>query len=210
MKKLILKCEGMCIDKFTIPPFDLYEGELITLFLYGGAHFQGLKTALVDIFTGKTKNSACSVIEALTYVGGSPFKENSFKQLFFPATIDSYIKSKNIENNSIAKRIYNLNGITPKRKVCTLGCTERKLLYLYTTLSDTNKIVFDFLGQDLRGSIETFNIVEEFVLKGGAVILLDCFENEDIQKRSTKYLKITGENGEEIVPKKVYFTLSKT
>lgn len=48
MEKLLINCEGFDLGRFIIPKFELYEGELITIYLYNGAHFYDLSMELVQ------------------------------------------------------------------------------------------------------------------------------------------------------------------
>ncbi len=59
---------------------------------------------------------------------------------------------------------------------------------MYATLSKTDKVIFDVVGQDPKGAEETYEIVKDIVKKGGSAILLDCFE--DMKNDCTKYIEL--------------------
>lgn len=65
----------------------------------------------------------------------------------------------------------------PKTKINNLPGNPRKQLSLYSTLSKTNNIMFDFIGQDPLGAKETYEIVKNEVLRGGSAILFETFQN---------------------------------
>lgn len=81
MKELLIESKGIRTNEYFIPPFELREGELVVLYLYGGAHFQDIKTELVNIFTGKIKNKNVIVTKSLTYV--DYFRESNLEDCFF-------------------------------------------------------------------------------------------------------------------------------
>ena len=43
MKELIIESKGIKTDHYFIPPFELREGELVIIYLEGGAYFDDLK-----------------------------------------------------------------------------------------------------------------------------------------------------------------------
>ncbi len=53
---MLLENKGFIIDNFFIPPFTVDKGEILTIYMSGGAHFFPLEKKLADIFTGKVKN----------------------------------------------------------------------------------------------------------------------------------------------------------
>ncbi|RTZ49904.1 hypothetical protein EJ377_07045 [Chryseobacterium arthrosphaerae] len=75
-----------------------------------------------------------------------------------------------------------------KTKVQNLGGNPRHLLSLYSTLSKTDHIILDVVGQGLEGSIEIYKIVNEVVKNGGSAILLDNFN--DMKDKCTKYIEL--------------------
>jgi hypothetical protein len=53
---MLLENKGHNINDFFIPPFTVDKGEILTIYMFGGAHFFPLEKKLVDIFTGKVKS----------------------------------------------------------------------------------------------------------------------------------------------------------
>lgn len=43
MKELIIESKGIKTDHYFIPPFELREGELVIIYLEGGAYFDDLR-----------------------------------------------------------------------------------------------------------------------------------------------------------------------
>ena len=62
MKELIVESKGIKTDHYFIPPFELREGELVIVYLEGGAYFDDLKEQLVAIFAGKVHHENVKVI----------------------------------------------------------------------------------------------------------------------------------------------------
>ncbi|WDF63200.1 hypothetical protein [Flavobacterium sp. KACC 22763] len=171
MKELVIESEGIRIKEYFIPPFELREGELLVLYLYEGAHFQGIKTELVNIFTGKIKNENVTVIKPLTYV--DYFRESKFRSLFFPLRVGEYLKKKaNLESKFIQK-IYEIPWINKKTKINELHWNSKRLLSLYATFSKTKHIVFELAGQGPVDAKETYDIVRNEIRNGGSAILID-------------------------------------
>ncbi|MBI9063972.1 MAG: hypothetical protein JEZ14_18455 [Marinilabiliaceae bacterium] len=45
---MLLENKGRKTEKYSIPHFTIEEGEIVTVFLYGGAHYQEIKNELID------------------------------------------------------------------------------------------------------------------------------------------------------------------
>lgn len=171
MKELLIESKGIKTDKYFIPPFELREGELVVLYLYGGPHFQSIKTELVHIFTGKIKNENVIVKKPLTYV--DYFKESKFRRLFFPIRVDEYLrKNANLESKFIQK-LYENPWINKRTKINELHWNSKRLLSLYATFSKTKDIVFELAGQGPADAKETYDIVRNEIKDGGSAILID-------------------------------------
>lgn len=183
---MLVESKGIRTDKYYIPPFELRDGELVVIFLYGGAHYYDLKMELVDIFTRKTKNDNVNIFRPLTFV--EHFKESTFRRLFYPVSVGEYLKKNGNSKNNFASKIYDIDCISKKTKVNTLASNLRKLLCLYSTLSKKTDIVFDLAGQDPQGALETYKIVKETIRNGGSAILVDWAD--DMKDDCTKFITI--------------------
>lgn len=170
---MLIENKGIKTENFYIPPFDLKKGEIVVLYLFNGQHFFETEMFLKDIFIGKMEDENVVVHKSLTFV--EHFKEPKFRRLFYPMTVGEYLERNANLNSPFASKIYETDWINEKTKVNTLAGNPRRLLSLYSTLSNTNNIVFDVVGQDPKGAEETYEIVKEVVKKGGSAILLDCF-----------------------------------
>lgn len=185
-EQMVIESKGIKTDKYFIPPFVLRTGEIVVLFLYNGAHFYDLEMHLVDIFTGKLPHENVKIYKPLTFV--PHFKESWIRRLFYPVTVGAYLKKHGGQRYDIAEQIYSNRFITKQTKVNTLDGRKKKLLSIYTTLSNTNIIIFDLVGQDPLGADATYGIVKEHVKNGGAALLLDGFD--DMKNDCTRYVAL--------------------
>lgn len=186
MKELLIESKGIKTEQYFIPPFELREGELVVIYLYGGAHFQNIKTGLVNIFTGKTKNENIRVEKTLTYV--DYFRESKFRRFSFPVRVDEYLrKNANLDSKFIQK-LYENPWINRKTKINELSWNTKGLLSLYATFSKTKYIVFELAGQGPVDAKETFDIVRNEIKEGGSAILIDWAE--DMKENCDKFISI--------------------
>jgi hypothetical protein len=72
----------------------------------------------------------------------------------------------------LTQRIYETKDIKPTTRISRLPGNPRKLLSLLTTLSWTDKIIFDLAGVDPVGGQEVFNLVKRQIGNSGAAILM--------------------------------------
>jgi hypothetical protein len=61
-------------------------------------------------------------------------------------------------------------------------------LSLYATLSNTNDIIFDLVGQRPKEAAIIYEIVKEIVNNGGSAIVLDNFQ--DLKDDCTRYVEL--------------------
>ncbi len=187
---MIIENKGLNTNTFYIPPFDLNVGEIVVLNLFNGIHFYETEMFLKDIFCGKTKDENVVVHKNSTFV--AHFIEPNLRRLFYPITVGEYLKKNANLNSPYATKIHEIDWINKKTKVNTLAGNSRRLLCLYTTLSKTNHIIFDLIGQDPKGAEETYEIVKNMVKKGGSAIFLDYLE--EMKYDRTKYIELQWKN----------------
>lgn len=190
---MLIKNKGIRTDKYFIPPFELKEGELVVICICNGAHYHDIKMELVDIFTGKIKNDTVEITQPLTFV--EHFIEPTFRRMFYPVTVGEFIKQRGGNEKDIIQKVCSHSAVydiasplTTRTKVNSLEGTPRKLLSLYTTLSNTDTIIFDLDGQSPQGAQETYEMVKNSVKGGGAAIFIDW--TEDMKNDCTLFVKI--------------------
>ncbi|GAA6767748.1 hypothetical protein [Flavobacterium johnsoniae] len=177
--RIVLENKGIKTDTYYIPPFTLYEGEIIVLYLYNGKHLYDAEIFLRDIFCGKIKHGNVTLHRKMTFV--EYFKRSCFRDTFFPlTTVKRYLKRNANSKSPLYKRIFEdkWKWITPETRLEKIPGTPKKLLTLYAALSKTKDIVFDLGALDDEGYEYSFKAIEEIIKQdGGSAILLHCFDN---------------------------------
>jgi hypothetical protein len=179
---------GFEIGQFVIPPFELREGELIGVCLYGGSHFFDLESELVTLFTQKRKHPNLIVGQPFRFV--ERVRENAFRRLGWPTTVKDYLKAKGKKGSPLLEKIYEVDNIQPHTRISTLYSNRMKWLSLYVTLSHTNRVVFDLTGQDPISAEKTYAIIKECIQPNGAAILLDNVDDPEAESQCSQYLRI--------------------
>ncbi|HEX8017341.1 MAG TPA: hypothetical protein VF465_19080 [Flavobacterium sp.] len=173
--RIILENKGIKTDTYYIPPFVLYEGEIIVLYLQNGEHLYDTEIFLRNIFCGKIKHENVILQRKMTFV--DYFRRSYFRDTFFPLTVKRYLKKNADLKSPLSRKIFEEKWITPETKIERIPGTPRKLLTLFAALSKTKDIVFDLGALDDEGYEYSFKIVEGIVKDGGSAILLHCFDN---------------------------------
>lgn len=183
---MIAKSEGFKLGNFRIPSFELNEGELIRLYVSGEGHFFDLEMELIKLFSGECKHSKLTMNQNMEFV--EHIKTNGLRDSIFPLTVGNYLTKNEQATTEELKKAFGLDYIFPKTKVKTLAGNPRKWLSLISKLSKTDKVIFDLVGQDPLGAKKTVEFIKRYTDKGGAAILLDNFDTEDISV--TKHYEI--------------------
>jgi len=186
LKKILIKSNGITFRNFYIPPFELFEGEIIVICIYGGEHFFDLEMHLKSIFEGKIQDENVVVNQKLSFV--EYIRESEFRRIIHPITVKEYLKKHANLSNHYASKIFDIEWIKPQTKINQLPGNPKKHLSLYSTLSKSNNIMLDIIGQDPKGVIETFKIIEKETQNGGSAIIFDNFD--DLKNYCFKYIKL--------------------
>lgn len=168
---MLIDFKGLKTEDYYIPPFQLNQGEIALLYLYGGSHYYPLKSTLIEVLTKTIPDEQVTVYQPFTFV--APFKEPALRRLFYPVTVEEYIHKNAGADKTIAHRIYSEQQITRNTRVNTLSFLQRKLLSLYVTVSKTKYILFDLDGISAESSDHIYTIVKSLVESGGSAIYLD-------------------------------------
>lgn len=186
MSDLIIKSDGIKTERFYLPPFELKRGDIVVIFLYNGSHVFDIEMYLKNIFNGSIRHESVIINQELTFV--EYIRESAFRRIFYPITVREYLKKNANLENFYAKKIYETDWIDQKTKINNLPGNPRKQLSLYSTLSKTNNIMFDLIGQDPSGAKETYEVIKEEISKGGSAIFFDNFQ--DMKNDCSKYIEI--------------------
>ena len=184
--KIVLENKGIKTDTFYVPPFVLYEDEVVVLYLNTIVDLYDTEMFLKDIFCGITKNENVALHKKMTFV--EHFRESNFRDRFYPTRVGRYLRKNANLSDPFSKKIFEIEWITSKTKVRTLTGNPRRLLCLYAALSKTKDIVFDLLGQDPEEVEFTFKMVKEAVKNGGSAILLDF--SGKLKVHASKYVEL--------------------
>ncbi|MFH7014896.1 hypothetical protein [Flavobacterium sp. FlaQc-47] len=197
--KIVLENKGIKTDTFYVPPFVLYEGEIVVLHLHNGVYYYDTEMFLKDIFCGNTEHKNVVVNRKMTFI--DYFRESNFRDVFFPSRVNRYIKKDADLTNPFLVKLFGDKYATRKTKMNRLGGTQRKLVSLYVTFLKTKDIIFDLAGLDPQGAELTFKMVKEVVKNGGSAILLDNFP--DMKEHASKYIDLEWNDGN-VRPKKEF------
>ncbi|MBZ4037329.1 hypothetical protein K6T82_21395 [Flavobacterium sp. 17A] len=186
MKDLILESKGIKTDQYFIPPFELYEGELIVIYMENHRYLEDMKLELVSIFAGIKKHKNVKVIKPLTFA--RPIEESMLKRIIYPMNVRQYLKRNAELKSSVVSRIFEIDSFTKKHKIKNLNTSERKRLSLCSVFSKTKNVSFDLRGEGADYYLKTYEFVKEEIKNGGAAILIDW--SDDLKNNCSKFITI--------------------
>lgn len=186
MKDLIIESKGIKTDQYFIPPFELRKGELVIIFLQGGAHFDDMKAQLTAVFTGKAHHENVKIVKPLTFA--EPFKESMFRRMFNPITVFKYLKRNADPRSIMISKIFEIDTFIKKDKMKDLDYSQKKRLSLCSVFSRTKNIVFDLRGEGPVGANKTVEFLKDEIKNDGAAILIDW--SDDMKNNCSKFISI--------------------
>lgn len=167
----LLRSAGIKLDDIYIPPFEIESADILLIKLPGGPLFFNQLEKVTSILSDTASVDVYSVNSAFLFA--KYFNESKWRSLLFPITVGEYLKQKINPISQISKLVYDILPINPRTRIVTLPGTSRKILSILTTLTWSNRIIFDLCGVDLMGSEEVFGLVKTLIGTNGAAILID-------------------------------------
>jgi hypothetical protein len=183
---IILTRQEIATEKFSLPPFEVKSGEIVIINLQPAKDLYETEMRLVHLLTGKTRCDEINIFQPITFV--EHYRQPRWRQLFFPVMVSEYLRKKANSGSPFANKIYELTHISKRTQVDRLSFKDRRLLCLYTALSNTQNIVMDFVGLSGNTINKFFKIVQEVAKKGGSVVVLDY--GIDKKKDCSKYIEL--------------------
>lgn len=191
--QLLLENKGIRTEGWFIPPFHLYEGELVLLNLKNPIYGTTVQGFFVDIVTGKTIHPSVAAYHPLTFV--PHFRQSWFLQRFNPMSIATYIR-KNISSASeYAEKIYEHLDVCrheyhlrPSASMATLPGGLRRLLTLCAALGRHRYIAFDMRGVGPESVNIILSMVQQHVDRGGAALLIDQYD--ELRNDCSRYVEV--------------------
>ena len=172
---VVVDSQGFQVDKYKVPPFQLNQGEIVTLNLWSGGHFFDLERELVSVFTGKKSIEQVKIHGQLTFA--EHIRLNRWTELIYPLTIERYLR-RNAQSTEMLLSRFPDDRLNPNNKISNLAGNPRRFLSIYSTLSKCDGLIFDLVGVDPQGALNIYEIVEEVVTsKDGYAILLNNFDD---------------------------------
>ncbi|MDB5150960.1 MAG: hypothetical protein JWQ57_4980 [Mucilaginibacter sp.] len=183
---MLIRFPEQNFNNFIVPAFQINEGEIVVIELPGGALFHPLLSEIKNILTGAAADNPVEINSDFRFV--EHFKESFFNHYFSPVTIGNYHQKHANKCNLVYEKIYDSPGLTKQIKVNALAGDMRKKLALYTTLSWTNRLIFDLAAVDPRGGTNVFSVVKQAIMPNGAAILIDhC---DEFKNQCTTFIKV--------------------
>lgn len=172
-------------SRLIIPSFELREGEIITLQLGNGGHFEPLEKELVTIFSGKKAIQEASVSQKLKFA--EHIKYNSLSEAFRPLTIERYCEKNAIQLPEFSP--LSNAPLNPRDRVFDLDGSTRRWLSIYNALHQSKNVMFDLIGVSPDSAHVLYSYVEDFVAQNkGSALLLNNFN--DMPESYNKHYKI--------------------
>lgn len=167
----LLKSAGIKVDGIYIPPFEIATADILLIELPGGPLFLNQLEKVTSILSDNASVNLSPLNPPFLFA--PHFNESKWRSLLFPITVGEYLKKKSNPVSELSTLVFDTLRVEPRTRIVTLPGTSRKILSILTTLTWSNRIIFDLCGVDLIGSEKVFAIVKTLVGTNGAAILID-------------------------------------
>lgn len=174
---MLIESGGITVDGFYIPPFTLKKGELLSVVLGNGTHFETVEKGLRAVFTGVVEHPEIQVHQPFTFVDSAEARR--LKKWFRSATVGEYLENMKVaEPQQIIRQVqraarYYEQYVNASVKMNELEGTPLKMIVLLATLSQTGYVLFDLTEVVPLGTQAICRMVKTYVKNKGAAILID-------------------------------------
>ncbi|MCW3464137.1 hypothetical protein [Chitinophaga nivalis] len=174
---MLLNFPGQVIGAFYIPAFTLSAGEIVMVKLPSGPFFRSTIRSFVDTYQSPGYEHIHSSV---------PFRHVTYRTKrkfphYFPLTVGGYCQQHGKPEHTLLQEMYTRTHLQPRTRLSTLTSNDEKLLSLFTTLMETNKLFFDLDGVNAMQGAEIFHTMRHHVGQTGAAVFFD-FCDEFLQQ----------------------------
>lgn len=181
---LILKCKGIEIEEYFIPPFTLYAGEVVRFWIQivpKNANKSGYEISQIlrKILTSKKEQEGLEINHHIPFA--ESILEKNILSTIFPLTVKKYLQKKRKLNLTQIQDILQELNLNSKDKIGYLDFTTRKSLSISSLFKKCDCISFDYYGLDPLGTDKIDNLIMKAIKAGKSAIGFDnlyFFEEE--------------------------------
>jgi hypothetical protein len=180
---------GIQVGPFYIPPFTAHPGQIVLVHFPNHPDFLSATRQLANILINTSGPLTHEPGDAFRRVDTPLDMECDWRNRFYPTSVQRYIRRNGNPENDPSPRALSLTGVTPRTSVNQIPNGYRKLIALCTTLSWTNKIIFDLAGLGPPGGIAAFQLVKESIGTTGIAIFTDNYD--EFKGQCSQYIPVT-------------------
>ncbi|MEC5143384.1 hypothetical protein [Chitinophaga sp. 212800010-3] len=164
-QEVILDFKEQRAGRFLIPAFRLHAGEIVVIKIPGGPFF---------------RETVQRFVKTLVPGAGFAFIDSLPQRRFLPSTVQQFVRKNAGPRSALITELYAIPEINENSILQHLSSCDQKIVSLYTHLSSTNKILFDFAGISPYKENLVFTTIQRHVQPDGGALLFDhCDEFRD-------------------------------
>ncbi len=184
----LIRNVGFTWKGFSVPPFVLYEGEMIRLWIpmarypsqeIGGHEFS---KELQKIFLGKHEIAEVQIYTSLPFA--DDICQSKISYFIAPLSVGQYLLKKRKLSSSVAEKIMHKLELAAHDVILQLTYSKRKSLSLMAMMADKICIIFDYYGLGPASEEELTELVREQIENGKSFI---AFDNLDYLTEAEPY-----------------------
>lgn len=184
----LIRNVGFTWKGFSVPPFVLYEGEMIRLWIpmarypsqeIGGHEFS---RELQKIILGNQEITEVQIYTPLPFA--DDILQSKISYFFAPLSVGQYLLKKRKLSNFVAEKIMHKLDLKAHDIILQLTYSKRKSLSIMAMVPDEMCIVFDYYGLSPTSEENLTELVHEQVEDGKSFI---AFDNLDYLTKSEPY-----------------------
>ena len=181
---LILKCEGIEIEEYFVPPFTLYSGEVVRFWIQiipNNTNKSGYEISQIlrEIFSSRKEQEGLKINHQIPFA--ESILETGILSTIFPLTVRQYLQKRRKLNLTQIQDILQELKLNSKDKIGYLDFTTRKSLSISSLFKKCDRISFDYYGLDPLGTEKIDNLIMKTIRTGKSAIGFDnlyYFEEE--------------------------------
>jgi hypothetical protein len=183
---MLLKSIGFTLYGQYVPPFEMQEGEIITINIVGYTN-QGttLEFALLDIFSGRQVHPSVTVHKPFTLI--PYFRDNSWRRWFRKTKVSHVFKRYDVPIE-VQHEICNLLYVKNDTPINHLAGSPRKQIMWYSGVTTNANIVIGLAGMDSKGVENAYQYTQKHLNPKGGAIIINIYGEEEGEGYSTQII----------------------
>ena len=189
---MLINSLGTKINNYIIPPFDLMEGDYLTIsvpYLFNSR----VDKEFLDVITSSVskKGNNLNISDNIITVEDAIGAVSLWKKIFCNSTLRHHLKRKHNLNTIQIEELLSKNNIDGNEKIFSIGASDQKIISIQIALLKNNHIIIHTGGMDYNGIEKLYSILQNREQKQTIIEIRYPSTNDYLTFLNSNYIELS-------------------